>query len=75
MIDSTILDNHSEDEILEALHADLAELVQKSRRARQVGDKNQEDILHRLINEDLDMLLAITTPLDPAVWQDHLTAM
>lgn len=41
MIDSTILDNHSEDEILEALHADLAELVQKSRRARQVGDKNQ----------------------------------
>lgn len=59
MIDSEILDNNSQEEIVEALNADLGELVQRARRAREVGDSNQVDILHGLIDEDLVLLEAI----------------
>lgn len=59
LIDSSILDNNSHDEIIEALNADLGELVQRARRAREVGDSNQVDILHGLIDEDLVMIQAI----------------
>lgn len=59
MIDSNILDNNSHEEIVEALNADLGELVQRARRAREVGDSNQVDILHKLIDEDLVMIEAI----------------
>ncbi|ANA86468.1 hypothetical protein BH762_gp050 [Gordonia phage OneUp] len=56
MIDSVILENNTYEEITDALWGDLLELSAKAKRAYEVGDKNQWDILHKLINEDLDLL-------------------
>ncbi|QBP33344.1 hypothetical protein SEA_BRUTONGASTER_130 [Gordonia phage BrutonGaster] len=56
MIDTVILENNTYEEIADALWDDLLELNTKAKRAYEVGDKNQWDILHRLINEDLDLL-------------------
>ncbi|ANA86648.1 hypothetical protein PBI_CLUBL_151 [Gordonia phage ClubL] len=64
MIAPEILANNTHEEILEALRVDMHELVDRGRTAVQVGDANQYDILHGLINENLDMIDIIAEDTD-----------
>lgn len=59
-----LLEYQTPEEAIEALNADLAVLVQKSRRARDGGDRNQENIVADLINEDLDLIVDFQELID-----------
>ena len=60
-----LLEYQTPEEAIEALNADLAVLVQKSQRARDGGDRNQENIVSDLINEDLDLIIDFRELIDP----------
>lgn len=60
-----LLEYQTPEEAIEALNADLAILVQKSKRARDGGDRNQENIVAELINEDLDLIIDFQELIDP----------
>ena len=60
-----LLEYQTPEEAIEALNADLAVLVQKSRLARDGGDRDQENIVADLINEDLDLIVDFQELIDP----------
>ena len=60
-----LLEYQTPEEAIEALNADLAVLVQKSRLARDGGDRDQEDLISRLIDEDLDLIVDFRELCDP----------
>lgn len=64
MIAPEILANNTHEEILEALKVDMHELVEKARRAVGVGDADQYDVFHGLIDENLDMIDIIAEDTD-----------
>lgn len=50
-----LLEYQTPEEAIDAIDVDLAQLVHKSRRARDAGDSRLVETIHRLLDEDLDM--------------------